>query len=449
MNKVYHVIKKLSAPGRPLPTRPANIHFIFQFDVKLSTCLRNGMLSPSIRPSVFNTLLLLIVLTVHPLTAAPTADGLYARIQTSEGVFFAKLHFDKVPLTVANFVGLVEGSRAWLDFSTGAASNAPFYNGLLIPRAVPGFVIQMGSPTNTLSGSPGYQFSDEFYPDLKHDSAGVLSMANSGRDTNDCQFFITLDSTNSLDHKHSVFGNVVEGIGVVMAIGNLPASSVTIEQISMLRIGVAATSFNSTEWRLPEIRSAAINQVTVDKANDSYGLDFDRTTFSKYIVSHSSNLQSWSQINSSTLTHLESTTPTTLDVSTVSAGQDKQFFRAAIATYTSVPNTLNGLTINLNLIGSNETLNFTITEEPRDYIDYADPLGTFVLNEADSGAVGGYFWTQALPRGRLGLVIEGFDPLYFSLKFHLDGTGIFAGSTSSSRSDPSPFYGEFTWQVTP
>lgn len=175
--------------------------------------------------------------TSPQLMAASTADGLYARFNSSEGTFYAQLHFDKVPMTVANFVGLAEGSQAWVNFNTGAVATTPFYDGLRIPRAEPGFVIQMSSPSNTLSGDPGYKISDEFHPDLFHDAAGVLSMANSGGDTNGSQFFITLGAAPFLDRKHSVFGRVVEGMAVVEAIGGPPGGTVQMHSVEIIRIG--------------------------------------------------------------------------------------------------------------------------------------------------------------------------------------------------------------------
>src|ERR1700733_904491 len=132
-------------------------------------------------------------------------DGLYAEISTPRGVFTCELEFARVPLPVANFVGLAEGSL-------GPAPRRPFFDGLTFHRVVPGFVVQGGDPLGTGEGGPGYEFPDEFVPGLRHDAAGILSMANDGPDTNGSQFFLTLAPVNRLNYLHPVFGRVVRGL---------------------------------------------------------------------------------------------------------------------------------------------------------------------------------------------------------------------------------------------
>jgi peptidyl-prolyl cis-trans isomerase B (cyclophilin B) len=126
-----------------------------------------------------------------------------ATIKTNRGSIRLKLHDDKAPKTVANFEKL---------------ANKGFYNGLKFHRVIANFMIQTGCPEGTGRGGPGYRFADEFHPQLKHDGAGVLSMANAGPNTNGSQFFITHVATPHLDGKHSVFGRVLEGQDVVNAI---------------------------------------------------------------------------------------------------------------------------------------------------------------------------------------------------------------------------------------
>ncbi len=126
-----------------------------------------------------------------------------ATIETTKGKIVVELYADKAPRTVANFVKL---------------SKQGFYNGIIFHRVIPGFMVQTGDPTGTGRGGPGYTFEDEFAPDLKHDTPGVLSMANAGPNTNGSQFFITLAPTPWLNGKHTIFGKVVEGQSVVDAI---------------------------------------------------------------------------------------------------------------------------------------------------------------------------------------------------------------------------------------
>ena len=135
-----------------------------------------------------------------------------AVFETSLGTFEAELYAKECPETVWNFINLAEGRQ-----ETERGGN--FYDGLTFHRIIQGFVIQGGCPLGTGTGGPGYQFKDEFDPSLRHDSEGLLSMANAGPGTNGSQFFITLDATPHLDNRHSVFGKVIKGVDVVKKIG--------------------------------------------------------------------------------------------------------------------------------------------------------------------------------------------------------------------------------------
>ncbi len=139
-------------------------------------------------------------------------DRPVAVFETSMGTFEAELYAKECPVTVWNFINLVEGRQE-------TARKGNFYDGLTFHRVIQGFVIQGGCPQGTGTGGPGYRFQDEFHPNLKHDSEGILSMANAGPGTNGSQFFITLGPTPHLDNRHSVFGKVIQGMDVVRAIG--------------------------------------------------------------------------------------------------------------------------------------------------------------------------------------------------------------------------------------
>jgi peptidyl-prolyl cis-trans isomerase A (cyclophilin A) len=166
---------------------------------------------------------------------------LYAHFTTSEGPFTVRLFDAEAPNTVANFVGLAEGSKEWTDPRTGRKGKAKYYDGTIFHRVIDGFMIQGGDPLGQGTGGPGYNFSDEFHPKLRHAKAGVLSMANRGPNTNGGQFFITLDATPWLDDKHSIFGEVTEGMDVVRKIGSTqtskpgdrPVKPITIQSVTI------------------------------------------------------------------------------------------------------------------------------------------------------------------------------------------------------------------------
>ena len=161
-------------------------------------------------------------------------DGLYAEVKTTHGAIYLRLEYERVPLTVANFVGLAEGT---IEFQNRAAER--FYDGLTFHRVIADFMIQGGDPRGDGSGGPGYSFPDEIVPELTHDGPGVLSMANAGPNTNGSQFFITHAATPWLDGRHTVFGRVVQGQEMVMAV----RQGDVIEELNILRIGADAEAY--------------------------------------------------------------------------------------------------------------------------------------------------------------------------------------------------------------
>jgi peptidyl-prolyl cis-trans isomerase A (cyclophilin A) len=166
-------------------------------------------------------------------------DGIYAKFTTPKGEILVQLTYDKTPGTVGNFVGLAEGQ---LENSVKPMGK-PYYDGLKFHRVISDFMIQGGCPQGIGSGGPGYQFDDEFHPELKHSGPGVLSMANAGPGTNGSQFFITHAETAWLDGKHTVFGYVVEGQDVVDAV----AQGDLIEKLEIVRVGEEAQKWNAIE----------------------------------------------------------------------------------------------------------------------------------------------------------------------------------------------------------
>ncbi|MFI6514568.1 peptidylprolyl isomerase [Spirillospora sp. NPDC050679] len=172
------------------------------------------------------------------------ANEVFATLNTNKGKIVVQLYPEQAPETVANFVELAEGTRTWRHPATGEESNEPLYNGTVFHRVIPDFMIQGGDPLGTGTGGPGYEFKDEFSPDLKFDKPYLLAMANAGPGTNGSQFFITTNvaHTRHLTGKHTIFGKVIEGTNVVDAISGVktgrldrPVDDVVIESVTIER----------------------------------------------------------------------------------------------------------------------------------------------------------------------------------------------------------------------
>src|SRR3989344_5828484 len=166
------------------------------------------------------------------------ADGMYAKFETNKGDIYTLLEFKKTPMTVANFVGLAEGTIK----NKAKADGIPYYDGLKFHRVIPNFMIQGGCPLGTGTGGPGYQFKDEIVPALQFSKTGLLAMANAGPGTNGSQFFITTAPTPWLNGRHTIFGEVTEGMDIVTVIGNIqrgpavrPATPVVIKKVTIVK----------------------------------------------------------------------------------------------------------------------------------------------------------------------------------------------------------------------
>lgn len=162
-----------------------------------------------------------------------------AVFETNKGTFKVKLYPEKAPKTVENFVGLAEGTKEWTDPS-GKKAKKPLYDGTKFHRVIPNFMIQGGDPLGNGTGGPGYRFEDEFDKSLRHDKPGILSMANAGPGTNGSQFFVTVAATPWLDGKHTIFGEVIDGMDIVNDIskartapGDRPVEDIVIKSLKI------------------------------------------------------------------------------------------------------------------------------------------------------------------------------------------------------------------------
>ncbi|MFD2727208.1 peptidylprolyl isomerase [Hyunsoonleella rubra] len=196
-------------------------------------------------------------------------DGLYAEFNTNKGIIVAKLHYDKVPITTANFVALAEGTN---PLASKLYKEKPFYDGTIFHRVVENFMIQGGDPLGNGEGDPGYRFMDEFHPDLKHNKKGVLAMANSGYGTNGSQFYITHKETPWLDaygehgnlrdcehpknHCHSIFGEVVLGENIIDSI----MANDTLRKLRIIRKGRSAKNFEAPEVFIENFSKADLKE---------------------------------------------------------------------------------------------------------------------------------------------------------------------------------------------
>ena len=191
-------------------------------------------------------------------------NGLYAIVKTSKGNITLNLEFEKTPATVGNFVALCEGEMKNSSKDLGV----PYYNNLKFHRVINDFMVQAGCPLGTGTGNPGYKFDDEFHPELKHDKAGILSMANAGPGTNGSQFFITHVPTAWLDNKHTVFGSVLDGMDIV----NTIEQGDEIIDIKISRVGDEANSFNALK-SFNDFNESAIQREKEIKENNLKNLN--------------------------------------------------------------------------------------------------------------------------------------------------------------------------------
>lgn len=312
------------------------------------------------------------------LASAGLAHGqIHADVSTNLGSFSIRLNESAAPQTVANFITLAEGTRPWIHPVTGAIhSNEPFYNGIIFHRVIDGFMSQTGSKKGDGTDGPGYNFRDETNNGLSHSTAHVVSMANSGPDTNGSQFFITDAPTTYLDGIHTVFGVVTSGQAVVDTINAVatdandrPLTPVIIENISIRREGATALAFNEHAQLLPLVARPKVTLQSQTGTSPSVLIDPPLTGFSRLSIHRSLDLAAWQSWGSlqhsrnqnpiSLITGIEPTPPPKAfyQISTVTWQDDATFSNASQASYQiSYPTETRSYVFNANGTGGSVTI---------------------------------------------------------------------------------------------
>ncbi|EDY81967.1 peptidyl-prolyl cis-trans isomerase, cyclophilin-type domain protein [Verrucomicrobiia bacterium DG1235] len=341
-------------------------------------------------------------------------DGIYAVFGTTSGEFAAKLHYEQAPLTVANFVGLAEGTVLLWDATEKQANSVNYYDGISFHRVISDFMIQGGSPNGLGTDGPGYTIPDEMSADLTHSKAGILSMANSGANSGGSQFFITLAPTTWLDGIHTIFGEIVAGQNIVNAIGSAttdandkPLTPITINTVTIVRVGEEAAKFNPLDYDVPNVLFPSIELELDDTQSIAR---FPRKTNASYLVRHSTDLTDWT-VDESLVPDYDAPATHELDLSSNFGTDGKAFVEVTEITN---PVTLNaeGTNLTLNLTGNSE-----ITVSITDTFD-----GTYTIGE-NSGTVTGYYWYPLEDRDQLYIGFSGLPAMQIYFSWTTETTG--------------------------
>ena len=354
---------------------------------------------------------------------AQYTNGIYAEFNTSMGSYTCRLDHVVAPQAVANFIGLATGERAWLDLPTGLVKTNPFYNGTIFHRVIAGFMNQGGSRNGLGTDGPGYAFVDEFSPNVRHDGFGVLSMANSGPDSNGSQVFITVAPTPWLDDVHTIFGRLYGGSNVVYAINNVatgannrPLTNVVIESVVIRRIGSEAQNFDIHSQGLPVVRGLSAK---ISVANTNVTLSFSNQFHADTRLYTSTNLNQWSAITLGIETALSLTNQA---FRTVAAA--KEFFRLTQIQYAS------STFAPKNWFGRTLALTFTNGASGVVSIQFNSSGGGDFNYNGSPGTVTSYDWTQLPYNGRIWPIIYSaiVPPMTLALNFPTATAGGFTGT---------------------
>jgi peptidyl-prolyl cis-trans isomerase A (cyclophilin A) len=366
---------------------------------------------------------LIVILGSTASSSAQYTNGIYAEFYTSMGSFTCRLEYAYAPRTVANFIGLATGQRAWLDLPSGLAKTNPFYNGTTFHRVIAGFMIQGGSPNGLGTDGPGYEFVDEFTNSLRHDGFGTLSMANSGPDSNGSQYFVAVSPQPQLNDVHTIFGRLYGGSNVVYAINHVatdandkPLTNVVVQNVVIQRVGTAAQAFDINAQGLPVVTNRLAN---IAKVSTNLSITFSNQLYTDTRLYFSTNLLAWSAAKFG----IDVTLPITTGILTGPV-LPAQFFRIAQVQY---PPTLY---VPKNVLNRTIILTFqsgipgTITS----VFDNAGG-GSYSWSGGASGPIVFYTYTQAPYRGRFSPVwFNGFPIMVLHLDYDSASIGTFKGT---------------------
>ena len=342
---------------------------------------------------------LLALLAQAALAFTPTEDGLYAVFDTNKGEIAVRLDFKLVPMTVANFVGLAEGTIPRYDATTQKIVTGPFYDGLTFHAVQKNNIALGGSPGGAIDGGPGYEFSDEMHPVLSLMPKGTLAYYNPSQNRNGSQFFLTL-AENALpgyDGEFPVFGLVVDGLANLDAINNVavdaqlkPTSPVVINSVKILRVGEDAQKFNANDYPLPRLEPLPIE---IDP--NSLVASFQLPAGAKSLVATSSDLSNWVQETATPTV----TTPRSIDLKPSAGANDPRFISAAEHVTPASLRSMAGYTFSAKLKP------LAVPQEA-DWIykldkpDIANEGGQLTINNS-SGTINSYRWYDQGPRKAL------------------------------------------------
>lgn len=375
-----------------------------------------GRLHPA-HAATFHVVLLLLA----SFPADAQENGIYADFQTSMGAFTCRLDPVHAPMATANFIGLATGARRWIEPATGRVRGEPFYDGTLFHRVIDRFMIQGGSPNGQGTDSPGYAFPDEFDPAQRHDAPGVLSMANSGPDSNGAQFFVTVAPTPWLNDVHTILGRVSSGQEIVNAISKVatdaddhPTTPVVLEHVGIRRVGAEAEAFDINAQNLPEVTPLDLR---IGTWSAGVILNYDGAVFAEHLLRSATQLGTW--------------TATSLGV------------------YLSEPAAWEIVRLNSKTAGFYSLTQVRYpgtTRAPRDLLDRVlalsfDPgMGNLTIAfdtdgggtydfDGTKGPLLGYTWEQAVYRGDLWPIeFIGLVPMTLRLRFADEEIGTFVGT---------------------